>query len=286
MLDEQPTPSTPDTQADKLASGDTLPPAISQTSQTSPHTDTPAPGTTQPFTSPDNALASSQSPTRLRPTTFAPSNIYTRSQQDSPYRPFLIAFALLIICIVVLSLLSRALLQLPSLLGGAQIATTPPPGTVDIRPVFPTPGGQGSTQSSQPPPSGTPTIAPTTPTPTVTVTVTTTPTPGQSGTLTVQILSVPPVVANNTNVNVAVNANQAGVTVQLLVVYNVPPGIYESAQAITDSNGNAVLLWRVHVISQGQAVTARLNVSAHSPDGQQAMSTPITVQVVGAGAGG
>src|SRR5207248_2169870 len=93
-----------------------------------------------------------------------------------------------------------------------------PAGTIDLRPSFPTPGGNnGSTTTSQPPAHSTPTL---TTDNNLTPTVEPSPTAPGDGRLTVQITDIPNRVLNNSTVSVGVHTSEANVTVTLYVLYN------------------------------------------------------------------
>jgi hypothetical protein len=191
----------------------------------------------------------------------------------------------LIAGIVFVSLAAAAVVRNPNLFSanGSNIAQSgsTPTGTVDLQPVFPTPGGSGSTQSSQPPVTSTP-VLPSTPE----TTPTTQPTPPQNGgTLTVQITSIPSQVFNGEIVQVVVTTSIPGAFVHLQVVYNAPPYYYISGTQQADGSGNAILFWHVGVggFTHGH-ITARV-VAVATANGQRAISQQAAVQVVNGGIG-
>lgn len=205
--------------------------------------------------------------------------------KDPAYKVLMVAISLVIVAGgLFVFLASAALIQNPgfSAQNGTPQNLSPsivPSGTVNFRPTFPTPGGgQGSDQSSQPSAQNTPPLEPTQSGDTTpTVQPSATPVPG--GTLTVQITYVPPLVANGSKVMVSVMTSEPNVTVMLAVSYNVPPYRYYGGQHTTDDGGNATLSWRVQVAGFERA-SAVVAVSAVDQNGQQAYSTPVTVQVV------
>jgi hypothetical protein len=207
--------------------------------------------------------------------------------RDSAHRVLMIALALLLIAGLIFGTFATSILfRLSELfIRNNSFAAFPQnalagvtlQGTADFLPTFPTPGGgQGSTASSQPPKWSTPSLQDT---PTVTIQ----PTPTQQGSqLILQITSIPTQVSNNFIVPVQVTVNEPGVTVQLYVTYNVPPGYYSSREQTTDGDGNATLSWNVSVVTFGrrQAI-ARVVALGRDQDGQQVWSQQVTVQVVG-----
>jgi hypothetical protein len=203
----------------------------------------------------------------------------THRRADPVYRFLYLSIALVITaCIILLVLVGPAV---ANMLSHAQFSSTPTgsAGGLNPQPTFPTPGGgQGSTQSSQPTVSPVPTLLPT---PTVLASPTLTPVATSTGQLTVQIISVPQFVSNNSTVMVGVTTSQSSATVQLVVSYNAFPYLYSSPKEFTDTNGFASIPWHVQVIPHGQFVVARLYVVARSQDGQQALSPEVTVQIGG-----
>lgn len=124
------------------------------------------------------------------------------------------------------------------------------------------------TQSTQVVIAATPTFAPT---------PTATPVPA----LTVQIVSVPAMVANNSKPHVSVRTSEPGVTVKLQVTYNVTPFFYTSAARTTSNAGTTTLTWSVKVLNlRGAHAQASLVVVAVDRTGHQATSPAITVTVV------
>ena len=212
-------------------------------------------------------------------------------RKDPAYKVFILATCMVLIAgIVFVSLATAAIVRNPNLFSavtGGSVAQSglTPTSTVDLRPVFPTPGGgSGSVQSSQPPVTSTPALPPT---PVITPTAQPQPTPPQNGgTLTVQITSIPSQVFNGQMVQVAVNTGVPGASVRLQVIYNASPYYYLSGAQQADGNGNAVLFWRVGVggFAHGH-VTARVTALAFV-DGQRASSQQAIVQVLNVGVGG
>lgn len=151
-----------------------------------------------------------------------------------------------------------------------------PAGTIDLRPTFPTPGGgQGSTVSSLPPNSAPVTVTP----------QTTTVPDNNNGPFSLQITDIPQQVSNNSTIPVSITAGEPGVIVRLMVVYSAPPNFYSSGTQITDAGGNATLDWRVRVFGGGNFgfVTAEVTVVGQDQNGQQATSSPVTVEITGKG---
>jgi hypothetical protein len=151
-----------------------------------------------------------------------------------------------------------------------------PVGTIDLRPTFPTPGGgQGSTTSSLPPASAPVTVTP----------QTTTVPDNNNGTLNLQITGIPQQVSNNSTIPVSITAGEPGVIVRLMVVYSAPPNFYSSGTQITDADGNATLNWHVRVFAGSNFgfVTAEVTVVGQDQNGQQATSSPVTVEITGKG---
>jgi hypothetical protein len=211
--------------------------------------------------------------------------------RDSAHKVLMIALAFLLIAGLVFGTFATIMLfHLSELfIRNNSVAAFPqqappevtPQGTVDFHPTFPRPGGgQGSTASSLPPMGPTPSLQNT---PSITPTVIVQPTPPQQGgQLTLQITSISTQVSNNSFVPVQVAANEPGVTVQLYVTYNVPPGYYSSQAQTTDGSGNATLSWVVSIFTFGRRQTvARVVAIGRDQDGQQASSQVVTVQVVG-----
>ena len=119
------------------------------------------------------------------------------------------------------------------------------------------------------------------PTPTPTPTAISQPSPTPVPKLTLQMVSPPNDVTNNSTVIVNVTANEPGVTAILHVSYNVPPNIYDSGMQVTDSQGNAALVWQVQVskLKHGHT-TATVTVSGVDQSGQQAQSASISVNIL------
>jgi hypothetical protein len=199
-------------------------------------------------------------------------------RKDPAYKAFIIAIAFVMIAaIFFISLASIAFLGNSGSSGNNSLSQNPssgasPTGTVELRPAFPAPGGtNGSTASSQPSPRNTPTLHQT-PNPT--------PDPSPSGQLTVQITNIPSRVPNNSKVNVSVSTSEGGVSVRLVVRYNVFPFSYQSGTRITGPQGNANLNWVVNVQGFGRNATATVIAIATDQNGHVAFSAPMTVQVM------
>lgn len=146
-----------------------------------------------------------------------------------------------------------------------------PVGAVDNKPSFPTPGSaKGSSASSQPKAGPTPVLQPTA-----------TAAPDQ-GTLSVQIVSIPNVVRNNSRVRVVVRTSEPGAIVRLQVTYDTAPFAFASGNHVTDGNGNSAITWTVRVFSINNG-NAQATVIAIATDrnGQQATSQPMTVMITG-----
>lgn len=157
-----------------------------------------------------------------------------------------------------------------------------PTGTVDLRPTFPAPGGGIGTnqQSSQPSMRPTPVLQATK------STVQPSPTPTASGTLNVQITSIPQQAANGSYVSVGVNAGEPGASVVLVIRYSGQGGHTTAGPQTTDSNGNATIPWFVLTFGFGQKnVQADVYALATDPNGQRARSQTVTVQVLTRGIG-
>lgn len=98
--------------------------------------------------------------------------------------------------------------------------------------------------------------------------------------LSVQIVSVPATVVNNTKVRVIVQANESGVTVSLQVTYNAAPFIYNSSSHTTNTNDTSTISWPVRVLAfHGAKVQATLVVTAKDKNGQTATSQLVSVTV-------
>ena len=199
-------------------------------------------------------------------------------RKDPAYKAFIIAIAfVLLAAIFFTSLASIALLGNSSTSSNNSLSQNPsngvsPTGTVDLRPAFPTPGGAtGSTASSQPPQQQTPVIQPTT---------NPSPQPAPGGPLTIQITNIPTRVANNSHVNVSVSTSQGGVSVRLVVRYNMAPYFYQSNTRMTGPQGNANLNWQVNVFGFGRNATATVIAVATDQNGHTVSSDPMTVQIV------
>lgn len=204
-------------------------------------------------------------------------------RKDPAYKVFIIATCMVVIAgIVFVSLAAAAVTRNPNLFSmgtnGSTAQSGPTPtSTVDLRPVFPTPGGgSGSTQSSQPPVTSTPAL-PSTPV----TTPTTQPTqPPNNGTLTAQITSIPSQVFNGQTVQVVVTTNTPGATVRIEVLYNTLPYYYASGSQQADGSGNAIVFWRVGVSGFAHGhIIARVTAFA-TANGQRVASQSVSVQVM------
>jgi hypothetical protein len=200
-------------------------------------------------------------------------------RKDPAYKAFIIAIAfVLVAAIFFVSLAGIAFFGNAGLSGNYSLSQNPaggpsPTATVDLHPVFPTPGGaNGSTQSSQPPAQQTPVLQQT-PSPAPS------PSPGPGG-LTVTITNIPNHVNNFSLVQVSVSTNQGGVNVRIHVTYNPPSSPYTSMTVQTDDNGNATLPWYVGIFLRGRNSIATVVAVAIDPNGQVVRSTPVTVIVV------
>jgi hypothetical protein len=205
-------------------------------------------------------------------------------RKDPAYKVLIIAMAAVLVAgMVFVSLASTAFVGNAFTSRSSQNPPTGanPTGTVDLRPSFPSPsGGSGSNQSSQPPVQSTPALQPTN-------SGQPTPTPGGGGTLAVQITSIPSQVTNGTRVNVGVNTSEPGVSVLLVIRYNVAPSRATAGPQTTDSDGNATISWFVFVYGPGQkSVQATVYAVATDQNGQRARSQSVTVQVLAYGTGG
>jgi hypothetical protein len=211
-------------------------------------------------------------------------------QKDPAYKVLMIAIAVVVIAaLVFVSLVSNAMLRNPNSTANDNTPQNPPTvvptGTIDLRPVFPTPvGGSGSSSSSQPPANSTP-VLPSTPNASPT-TDQSTPTPGDGGPFSVTINSIPNNVQNNSNVNVSVTTSQPNVTVALVVVYSAPPYKYTSSPTTTDGSGNGALSWAVAVFMFGRHTQATVYAVAQDQNGQRVKSQPVSVQISSNGGGG
>lgn len=208
------------------------------------------------------------------------SRLYQLWRKDPAYTVLSLAITL-----VIIASLTFVVLGAHALLGGnngslwssAQTQHPAAPtvsGTVDNKPSFPTPNSnKGSSSSSQPKAGPTPNLQPT---PTA---------PSDQGTLSVQIVSIPNVVRNNTRVLVIVQTSEPGVSVRLQVTYDAAPFFYNSNTRTTSGDGTASLTWNVRVLSAGgnggNGVQATVIVTATDRNGQQAVSQPATVMVTG-----
>jgi hypothetical protein len=206
------------------------------------------------------------------------NRVLTTWRRDPAYAVLSFAIALVVIAaIVFVSLFASSLVSgnSGSAWSSAQTEhpTLPTPaGTVDNKPNFPTPvTGKGSNQSSQPSGHPTPNL-PDQPTP-----------PTDQGTLTVQITSIPDVVANGSRVRVGVQTSEPNVSITLQVTYTVAPFFYSNGGHTTNGSGNGAITWSVRVYSLRLAGNAQATVivTATDQNGQQATSQPVTVTITG-----
>jgi hypothetical protein len=214
-----------------------------------------------------------------RQTSSTSHNVFTRLfrlwRKDPAYAVLSLAIALVAVASLVFVVLgANALLGSNGGQTWSSAQTEHPPaptpvGTVDNSPTFPTPGSnKGSSSSSQPHGGPTPSLQPSP--------------VGDQGTLSVQIVSIPDVVHNNTRARVVVQTSEPGVSVRLQVNYDAAPFFYTSGGHTTDGNGNAALTWNVRVFSSNSnGVQATVVVIATDRQGQQATSQPATVMVTG-----
>lgn len=200
-------------------------------------------------------------------------------RKDTAYKVVILAVTTVVVAGLIFGIFaSVAILQNTKL--ATTVPNTPPtniPSTVDLRPTFPTPsGGSGSSTSSQPPIYSTPSFNPP---PEVTATPIIQPT-AQPGVFAVQITNIPSIVPNGSTVAVEVTGSEANLVVSIQVYYNARPYAYASQPGLTDSNGNAVLLWRVQVYGrQLPTVTATVIAIATNQQGQRIVSTPVSVVI-------
>jgi len=175
-----------------------------------------------------------------------------------------------------------AFFQRPERLSSGQIATKTSPTEQGLNSAnTPIPTNQFIVPSHEdtPTPVTTPGPAPTTPAQTPTPSSQPSPTPVPK--LTVEMVSPPSQVTNNSQVIVNVTANEASVTVLLHATYNVSSNTYDSGMQVTDSQGNAALVWQVQVPKfKHDHVTATVTVSGVDQSGQQAQSSSITVNIL------
>lgn len=248
----------------------------------------PAPSEATPITDPHMAASWPDQPTYApapsdQPTAYAqqqipgppPSMMRKRDfwRKDPAYLVLSLAIALVVISALVLVAFGATTFLNNNGLAYSQTPTVPTPsGTVDAHPNLGTPAtGSGSNQSSQPPFRPTPNLnnQPS-------------PNPGNQpapGALSVQIVTIPNVVANNSRVSVGVLANEPNVQVKLQVTYNVAPFFFNSGPHTTDGNGQATLVWTVRVFSLRNNVQATVHVVATDQNGQQVSSQTVIVTV-------
>lgn len=207
-------------------------------------------------------------------------------RKDPAYKVLFLSITLAVIAAIFFVSLAGAALSGKSLFGATTSTNVPtypaPKGTVDLQPTFSKPnGGQGSNQSSQPP---------AVPTPATQNTPTGNPSPqptSSSGNLSIQIVNYPQSVRNFNYATVVVSTNQPGITVTLVIRYNVQPGRASSPVQVTDGNGNATLSWLVAVFAFGRKnAQAFVYAVASDQNGNTVASAPITIQITGNGQGG
>ncbi len=207
-------------------------------------------------------------------------------RKDPAYKVLMIAVAMVVIAgLLLTTFITSTVLHGFGAVGSVvqkPVATTQPVGTVDNRPAFPTPGGgDGSTVTSQPPMQSTPILQPTTPP------IQPTPSPPASGTLSVQIVSIPNHVRNNTSVDVGVSTNEANSSVSLVILYSAFPYRGTAGPVTTDANGSANIRWFVFVNAfSNRGATASVYAVARDQNGQFVRSQPVTVQISVQGGGG
>ncbi|WP_052891261.1 hypothetical protein [Thermogemmatispora carboxidivorans] len=193
-------------------------------------------------------------------------------QKDPAYKVLMVASVLVLIAGVIFSvIIGNTLIQGSSTME-ARVPLTPPPGvaptgTVDLRPTFPTPSGQGSNESSQPPMQSTPSLKPTR----------TTDNGNGSNNGAVQITGLPGSVPNNSDVVVTVITNQPNSFVQLQVTYNVAPFV-TVVNGNTDASGMATLTWHVQVFSASRRAQARVHATVFGSNGATSSNT-VTVRI-------
>ena len=113
------------------------------------------------------------------------------------------------------------------------------------------------------------------------------PSPPASGSLSVQITSIPIHVRNNAVVNVGVNTNEANISVSLVILYSSFPYRGSAGPVTTDTNGNANVRWFVFINAfSNRMVTASVYAVARDQNGQFVRSQPVTVQISMQGGGG
>ncbi len=208
-------------------------------------------------------------------------------RKDPAYKVLMIAVAMVVIAGLLLTTFVTSMVlhgfSAASPVVQNPVATTQPVGTVDNRPAFPTPGGgTGSTVTSQPPLQSTPILQPTTPP------IQPTPSPPVSGTLSVQIVSIPNHVRNNAVVDVGISTNEANISVSLVILYSSLPYRGTAGPVTTDNNGSANIRWFVFVNAfNNRGATASVYAVARDQNGQFVRSQPVAVQIsVQSGGGG
>lgn len=203
-------------------------------------------------------------------------------RKDPAYKVLLVAVTIVLLAgLLLATLAASAFVRSGNQFQSGAYTQTPagatPTGTVDLRPIFPTPGGGlGSSSSSQPPvqatPSPQPTVQPTSP-------------PQPAG-LTVQFTNIPTHVQSGSVVPVGVSTNEAGATVWLTIVYGAPPFRGYAGPRVADGNGFATIPWSVNVFSGSRHSTAIVTAFARNQQGQQTHSQSVMVLVSGTNGGG
>ena len=208
-------------------------------------------------------------------------------RRDPAYKVLMIAVVMVIIAgLLLTTFATTALLHGFNNFSSAPVTQNPAAtqsiGTVDNKPAFPTPGGgDGSTVTSQPPMQSTPILQPTTP-----IQPNPSPTSPPTGDLTLQIVSIPNRVHNNTPVNVGVNASQPGISVSLVIFYSVFPYRSQAGPVTTDNNGNATLRWFVFINAfNNRSAVATVYAVARDQNGQIVRSQSVQVQISMQGGG-
>lgn len=260
----------PDIQDVQPSSGKLILPAPPEDAVQSANPQTVSAWTDQPMYSP-MPLASTTAYPQYSPLSPKPStSTRGRWRKDPAYLVLTFAIALVMISAIAFVVFGATTILSSNNLASSQTPIAPTPsGTVDAKPNLGTTPTTGS-GSSQPSSIPTPNLN-TQPSPSPTAQ------PGQ-GLFSVQIVSIPNVVPNNSRVQVGVQTSQPGVQVRLQVTYNTAPFFFNSGTRITDNNGQAVLLWNVTVFSR-HPVQATVRVNAIDQNGQQISSQTVTVMV-------
>ena len=186
------------------------------------------------------------------------------------------AFIVLIaaICFIVLASTAFAAITSTAFFSGTTENTVPlktavtPSGTIDIHPIFPTPGGNvaGTIGIQQ------------YPTATATKPVHST----QNGLLTVQVNDPPTQVSNNTVEAINVTTSEPNTAVKLVANYSVPPYYASSDPQMTDANGNTTIFWHVavHASPHHHTTIAHLVVTCGDQQNRTAVSQTFLVQIL------